>query len=187
MRIAIDRARPLHEGGGGGHKRWSPDLEPVVRVGDGAELTLELRDARDGQLTRASTHQTLLEIEPVTHPLTGPVYVEGAEPGDVLEVAILGYETEDFAWTAIWPGSGVPGDLLSEPYLVTWELRDGLARSASLPGVSVKGAPFAGVVGVAPSEELLHEIDGRERSLADSGAVVELPTARAAAPPEAAA
>ena len=153
----------------------------------GAELTLELRDARDRQLTRESTHQTLLEIEPVTHPLTGPVHVEGAEPGDVLEVEILGYETDDFAWTAIWPGSGVLGDLFDEPYLVTWELRDGVARSESLPGVAVRGAPFAGVVGVAPSAELLAELDARERTLADSGATVELPSARAAAPPEAAA
>src|SRR5947207_12436430 len=149
MRIAIDRRRPLHEGAEGGHNRWSPELEPVARVADGAEITLELRDARDGQLTRESTNRDLLEIEPVTHPLTGPVLVGGAEPGDVLEVEILGYETDDFAWTAIWPGSGVLGDLFDEPYLATWELREGVARSAALPGVAVPGAPFAGVVGVA--------------------------------------
>ncbi|MFN2617784.1 MAG: acetamidase/formamidase family protein [Thermoleophilaceae bacterium] len=186
MRVRIDRARPLHHGAEGGHNRWAPDLEPAVRVADGAELTLELRDARDGQLTSDSSHRDLLEIEDVTHPLTGPVYVEGAEPGDVLEVEILGFETDDFAWTAIWPGSGVLGDLFDEPYLVTWELREGVARSAALPGVAVEGHPFAGVIGVAPSPELLREQDARERVLADTGAHVELPSDRAAAPPEAA-
>jgi formamidase len=186
MRVRIDRARALHEGAEGGHNRWIPDLEPVARVADGGEVTLELRDARDGQLTRESTHRDLPDIEPVTHPLTGPVHVVGAEPGDVLEVEILGYETDDFAWTAIWPGSGVLGDLFDEPYLVSWELRDGVARSGSLPGVAVKGAPFAGVVGVAPSGELLEQVSARERALADGGAHVELPSARAAAPPQAA-
>jgi formamidase len=186
VRIAIDRRRPLHEGGEGGHNRWSPDLEPIARVAGGTELTLELRDARDGQLTHESRHRDLLELEHTTHPLTGPVYVEDAEPGDLLEVEILGYETDDFAWTAIWPGSGVLGDLFSEPYLTLWELREGVARSPSLPGVAVTGAPFAGVAGVAPSPELSIEMEARERDLADRGGRVELPQARGAAPPGAA-
>jgi formamidase len=185
MRIAIDRDRPLHKGAGDGHNRWHPDLEPVARVPDGSALTLELRDARDGQLTRESTHATLLEIEHTTHPLSGPVHVQGAEPGDVLQVEILGYETDDFAWTAIWPGSGMLGDLFSDPYLVTWELRDGLARSSALPRVAVQGAPFAGVIGVAPSPELMAEMEARERELAAQGAAVELPNAAGAAPPAA--
>src|SRR4051794_36202177 len=187
MRIEVDRGRALHEGGGGGHNRWYPELDPIARCEPGAEVTFELRDSRDGQLGRQSTHADLLAIEPTTHPLTGPLYVAGAEPGDVLEVDFLSYETDDFARTAIWPGSGVLGDLFSDPYLVTWELGDGVARSPALPGVAVPGAPFAGVVGVAPSPELMDEIDSRERALAEQGAPVELPSARAAAPAAAAA
>jgi formamidase len=158
----------------------------VARVRAGAELTFELRDSRDGQLTRASRHRDLLSVEHTTHPLTGPVLVEGAEPGDVLEVEFLSYATDDFGWTGIWPGSGFLGDLFADPYLVRWELAGGVARSDALPGVAVPGAPFAGVVGVAPSRELFERAAAREKALAESGAELSLPTARGAAPPAAA-
>jgi formamidase len=81
----------------------------------------------------------------------------------------------------------VLSDLFPNPYLATWELRDRRARSPALPGVAVAGAPFAGVVGVAPSPELFSEMDARERALAEQGSHVELPDAHGAAPPRAAA
>ncbi len=74
------------------HNRWHPALEPVASVAPGEEVTFETRDGLDGQLTRASTHADVARLDLGRgHPLTGPVYVEGAEPGDVLEVELLAY------------------------------------------------------------------------------------------------
>jgi formamidase len=99
----------------------------VVQPGD--EITLETRDGIDGQLTRESSHGDVGRLElGLGHPLTGPLHVEGAEPGGVLEVQLLSYETADLGVTAVIPGFGVLADLFPDPYLVKWEIRDGIAR-----------------------------------------------------------
>ena len=163
MRIAATEA----------HNRWHPDLEPVATVQPGDEITLETRDGLDGQLTHDSSHADALALDlGLGHPLTGPVYVEGAEPGDVVDVELLAYETGDFGVTAVIPGFGFLADLFTDPYVVKWEITGGTARSPELPGVTVRGDPFAGVVGVAPSRELMGEIARREQALADAGAPV---------------
>jgi formamidase len=142
-----------------------------VRPGD--EITLETRDGIDGQLTRDSSHADVLDLDlGLGHPLTGPVYVEGANPGDVLDIELLAYETADFGVTAVIPGFGFLADVFTDPYLVPWEIADGAARSQELAGVTVPGDPFAGVVGVAPSLELMDDIARREQALADAGAPV---------------
>jgi formamidase len=158
----------------------------VVRIPPGEEVTFELRDSRDGQIGPGLSHDALPRVPPVAHPLTGPVWVEGAEPGDLLEVEILGYEHDDFGWTAIWPGSGYLGDRFGRPFVVKWDLRDGRARASDLPGVAIPGAPFLGVIGVAPSLALFDRVLRRERELAERGGHVNLPTADWAAPPSAA-
>jgi formamidase len=186
LRIEIDRSRPLHEGVPGGHNRWHPEIAPVASVEPGAEVTFELRDSRDRTLTRKSTHEDLLATPSLAHPLTGPLEVRGAAPGDVLELEILRYETDDFGWTAIWPGSGFLGDLFERPFLAGWELSGEHARSAELPGVAVPAGAFAGVIGVAPSPELVERARRREAALAEGGATLDLPTAELAFPPEAA-
>jgi formamidase len=154
-------------------------------VDPGAEVTFEIRDSRDRTITRESQHEDLLGTPSLAHPLTGPLEVRGAEPGDVLEVEILGYETDDFGWTAIWPGSGWLGDLFERPFLARWELDGERARSEQLPGVAVRAGPFAGVIGVAPSPELVERVRRREAELATSGASFDLPTPELAVPPEA--
>jgi formamidase len=157
----------------------------VASVDPGAEVTFEIRDSRDRTITRESQPEDLLATPSLAHPLTGPLEVRGAKPGDVLEVEILGYETDDFGWTAIWPGSGWLGDLFERPFLARWELDGERARSEQLPGVAVSAGPFAGVIGVAPSPELFERVRRREADLAASGASLDLPTAELAAPPEA--
>jgi formamidase len=149
-------------------------------------VTFELRDARDGTITRDSDHDDLLSVPSLSHPLTGPLDVRGAQPGDVLEVEVLGYETDDFGWTGIWPGSGFLGDLFPRPFLARWELEDGVARSEQLPGVAVPAGVFAGVIGVGVSRELFEAAGARERALAEAGGTADMPDAEGAAPPLAA-
>jgi formamidase len=177
VRVPADRA----------HNRWHPDLEPVASVAPREEITLETRDGLDGQLTRDSTHDDAGRLDlGLGHPLTGPVWVEGAEPGDLLEVELVSYETADFGVTAVIPGFGFLADVFPEPYVVHWELRDGRARSPELPGVAVEAAAFAGVIGVAPTHALMEEIRRREQALANAGGPVADPAPDSALPPAAA-
>jgi formamidase len=166
VRLSLEPDRPLREQPERGHNRWHPDLAPAVTVAPGTELTLELRDSMDGQVTADSTHEDLLSLSPLSHVLTGPVEIEGAAPGDVLELEIVGYETAEFGWTAVIPGAGLLGDLVERPYLVRWDLAGGAARSEELPGVTVPACIHAGVIGVAPSGALFEEALRRERALA---------------------
>ena len=170
------------------HNRWHPDLEPAHRVAPGEELRLECEDGLAGQLTRTSTDADAGRLDlGLGHPLSGPVLVEGAEPGDVLEVEFLAYEPADFGVTAVIPGFGFLADVFPEPYVVAWELAGGLARSPQLPGVAVPEDTFAGVVGVAPSHELLSAMQAREEVIARAGGPVAEAAPESAVPPEAAA
>jgi formamidase len=165
------------------HNRWHPDLEPVAAVMPREEITLETRDGLDGQLTRDSTHDDAGRLDlGLGHPLTGPVWVDGAEPGDLLEVELVSYETADSGVTAVIPGFGFLADVFPEPYVVHWELRGGWARSPELPGVAVPEAAFAGVIGVAPTHALMEEIRRREQAIANAGGPVADPQPESAVP-----
>ena len=169
------------------HNRWHPDIEPIVRIAHGEELRLECQDGLAGQLTSESAHADAGRLDlGLGHPLAGPVYVERAEPGDLLEVEFISYETADFGVTAVIPGFGFLADLFPEPYVVKWEVHGGFARSAELPGVAVPNQTFAGVVGVAPSHELMAAMHAREEEIARTGGPVAEPLPESAVPPEAA-
>jgi formamidase len=169
------------------HNRWHPDLEPIAEVDAGEEVRLAAEDGLGGQLTRSSTHADAGTLNlGLGHPLSGPVYVRGAEPGDVLEVQFVDYETDDFGTTAVIPGFGYLADLFPEPYLVKWELDGGVARAEELRGVAVPEETFAGVVGVAPSRALLEQFRQREEALRAEGQPVADPMPEAAIPPGAA-
>jgi len=169
------------------HNRWHPDIPPVAEVAPGDEIRLETEEGLAGQLTRDSTHADAGRMHlGLGHPLSGPVYVSGAKPGDTLEVELVSYEWADFGTTAVIPGFGFLADLFPDPYLVKWEIADGLARSAELPGVAVPEETFAGVVGVAPSPERMEAFRQREEALRARGQAVADPYPEAAVPPEAA-
>src|SRR5260370_34490533 len=86
--ITIDRAKHLNEEPHTGHNRWHPDVTPVIEVEPGEQVVLETRDALDGYLNAEATVADLAGL-PIgaVHPLTGPVSVKGAKPGDLLEIA----------------------------------------------------------------------------------------------------
>ncbi|NNL85013.1 MAG: acetamidase/formamidase family protein [Myxococcales bacterium] len=181
--IDIDRGKTLAEEPAKGHNRWDPDIEPVVEVGEGQVVGIETRDAFDGQIEPTSDSASVGACDlNLVHPLTGPVYVDGAEPGDMLEVSVLEVAPEPFGFTVQVPGFGFLRDVFTDPYIVRWKIADGLATSEDLPGVTIPGAPFMGVIGNAPSRELLDEIDARERALAAEGGAVLLADAAGAIP-----
>ena len=102
----------------------------------------------------------------VIHPLTGPVAVKGAEPGDLLEVEFVDIQPQPYAFSVIFPGFGFLRDVFTEPFMVHWSIADGYATSEQIPGVRVPGASFMGVSGVAPSHAQLEAWTRREAELA---------------------
>ena len=154
--IRIDRGKRLCDDPRCGHNRYHPDIVPVVEIGEGEEIGLETRDALDGQITQDTTVADFTTLDTgAVHPLTGPVFVKGAAPGDMLEIEFTDIIAEPTAFSAIMPGLGFLRDLMTEPFLVHWSISDGWATSAQIPGVRVPGAPFMGVSAVAPTAEQL--------------------------------
>lgn len=155
------------------HNRWHPDIAPVARVRCGEIVTLECRDGLDGRLTRESVHADCDGLElGGAHPLTGPLLVEDAEPGDVLEVELVEYETPGFGVSAVIPGFGFLADVFTEPFIVPWDLDGTHARSRELPGIAVPACIHAGVIGVAPSHALMEEQRAREERIRAAGGAV---------------
>ncbi len=165
---------------GPSHNRLHPAVPPVATIDPGDELVADLRDGMDGELLRAASAAALHDVDlGANHPLTGPVAVRGAQPGDVLVVELLALDCGPVGTTAVIPGFGLLADRFREPLIVRWDIADGVARSAQLPGVAVAGRPFLGAVAVAPSEELLARAAIREAAL---GAAALPPDARGAVP-----
>jgi formamidase len=184
--VKIDRSKSLAQEPRTGHNRWHEAIPPILKIEPGDQVVMETRDALDGQITMSSTAEDVsrADLRPA-HALTGPIHVEGAEPGDLLEIKIQAIDPQPFGFTVQVPGFSFLRDLFPEPHIVHWEIKDGFATSPDLPGVRVPGAPFMGVMGVAPSRELRESIRAREAALAARGGIA-LPPEPGGAVPEAA-
>ena len=133
------------------HSLWNRDLAPRLSIAPGDTVWMECLDASGGQVQPASTVADLLAIDRTRiHALTGPIWVEGAEVGDVLEVQVLEVEHRGWAWTSVIPGLGLLDDRFTDPFLFHWQLEPELTRSL-VPAV-VPLRPFCGVMGVAPAQ-----------------------------------
>jgi formamidase len=181
--VTIDRKRPLRDEPKTGHNRWHPDIAPIVEVDESEEVSLETRDALDGHLTPRSTEADFTALEAgAIHPLTGPVLVKGARPGDLLEIEFVDIVPQPWAFTAIMPGLGFLRDIMTIPFLVHWDIADGWATSRQLRGVRIPGASFMGVSGVAPSRAQLEAWTRREADLLARGGMVFPPDPAGAVP-----
>ncbi len=181
--IRVDYSVPLASQPETGHNRWHPDIPPVVRCKPGDEVVLETRDAFDGQITPGTMPEQVGMLNlAVVHPLTGPVFVEGAEPGDLLVAEVLEVAPPPFAYTVQVPGFGFLRDEFPDPYIAKWEIAEGWAISPDLPRIRIPGAPFMGTIGLAPSRELMAEIVARESETLDRGGFVLPPDPTDAVP-----
>src|SRR3954465_8458980 len=135
------------------HFVWDNAIEPAQEVDDGAVVELEVRDASGGQLDRDSTTADVAALDfGRVNPVTGPVFVRGARPGDALAVEILELRPRDWGWTAIIPGFGLLADEFPDPWLRISTV-DAQARTVAFAdGVTLPYEPFPGTIGVAPAE-----------------------------------
>lgn len=181
--IRADPGKTLAEQPEIGHNRWHPDIPPVLRCRPGEEVALETLDALDGQAGPQATPESLSAPDlGVVHPLTGPVHVEDAEPGDLLEVEILEVEPDSYGFTTELPGFGFLRDQFPDPFIARWEMANGWAVSGDVPGVRIPGAPFMGTIGVAPSRELMQRAAAREAAASNAGGMALPPSPEGAVP-----
>ncbi|MGH7324279.1 MAG: acetamidase/formamidase family protein [Candidatus Rokuibacteriota bacterium] len=136
------------------HYEWNNALAPRLEIDSGDTVVFQTRDAADGYYSPASTHADAAARGPFRgHPLTGPVRIKGASPGDSLAVEIVDMKpAAAFGWTNIRPGRGLlPEDDFPKAYLQIWDLSDGThARMGTRVAVPIE--PFPGVLGVALDE-----------------------------------
>ncbi len=167
-----------------GHNRWHPDIPPALEVNPGEEVALQTRDALDGQCKPDSIAEVMVESldRNLVHPLTGPVFVKGAQPGDLLEIQIRDIVPGAFGFTTILPGFGFLADLYTEPFLVKWRMDGKHAVSDDIPNVRIPEASFMGTIGVAPSHDLRERALRREEEVSKKGGIALPPEPNGAVP-----
>jgi acetamidase/formamidase len=128
-------------------------LAPALEVESGTTVELECADASGGQLNANSTAEDVANLDLTkVNPVTGPVYVKGAKPGDVLAVEILELRPNDWGWTAIIPDFGLLAPEFPDAWLNISRVDPQTKTVAFAPGVTLPFEPFPGTIGVAPEE-----------------------------------
>ena len=181
--IRIDRSKRLRDDHGTGHNRWHPDVPPILEVGENENIVIETRCASDGQMTPEVGPEDLEAMDQkVSHPLTGPIYVEGAEPGDLLEIEYVEIMPQPYGWTRFRPGAGFLRDVFTEPFVAHWNIENGYATSEQIPGVRIPDGSFMGTAGLAPSHEQLEAWNAREEEFRQRGGTAPPPDVEDAVP-----
>jgi len=158
------RRRPWEELNPWENSTLNPSVKPVASVRCGEVVEVETWDAFGGAVKPGQTRQQALErgIKVPSNPVTGPISVEGAEPGDILVVEILGIELPERGATTISPGfGGLEGWLnLMTPKTKISEIRDGAVHYVTDEGTTVKVDvdPFIGTIGVSPRSEAINTL-----------------------------
>jgi acetamidase/formamidase len=142
------------------HFGWNRDNPPVVRIAPGESVEFHPVDSSGGQLNARSTLADLAALDfGKVNPVAGPVYVEGAEPGDAIKVTLLDFTPSGWGWTANIPGFGLLADQFKDPALHIWTYDASTMAPAMFgPGGRVPLKPFCGTIGLAPAEPGLHSI-----------------------------
>lgn len=131
--------------------RWNRDYPAALTIASGDTVAIGLRDSSDGQVVPGMSQADFASIDRMRiHALTGPVAVAGSEPGDALEIEILEYRHQGWAWTSVMPGLGALGDEIAASHVHFWKLEGNQTRS--IPGVTLDLHPFCGIIGVQRAE-----------------------------------
>jgi acetamidase/formamidase len=143
------------------HLGWDNSLAPLVRIAPGESIEFEVVDAAGGQLSGTSSAEDIARLDfSRINPVTGPVHIDGAEPGDVLKITLLSFTPSGWGWTANIPGFGLLAEEFKQPALHLWRY-DPTTLAPALFGQwgKVPLKPFTGTIGVAPAAPGLHSIE----------------------------
>ncbi len=134
------------------HSRWNRALPPRLNIQPGDTVHLECVDASGAQVNPKTTLSEFLAMDRQRiHALTGPIFVERAEPGDVLQIDVLKVAHRGWGWSSVIAGLGFLKERFSEPFLFHWKLEGAVSRSLAPAIVPLR--PFCGVMGVARAED----------------------------------
>jgi formamidase len=172
----VDLKKPISQQELPGHNRWHPDIPAVVTVKPGDVFRIECKDWTDGQIKNNDDPTDIKDVKlSVVHVLSGPIAVQGAEPGDILVVDLLDVGTlpgDEWGFTGIFDrtnGGGFLTDHYPKPAKAIWDIQGIYAQSRHIPGVKFAGIPHPGLIGCAPSKELLTKWNTREKALVAKG------------------
>lgn len=161
-----------------GHNRWHPDIPAVVSVNPGEVFRIECKDWTDGQIKNDDDPSDIRDVKlSVVHVLSGPIYVNGAQPGDILVVDLLDIgplQGDEWGFTGIFDrnnGGGFLTDHFPNPAKAIWDIQGIYTSSRHIPGIRFAGISHPGLIGCAPSHELLATWNARERALVEKGTV----------------
>jgi formamidase len=179
--FSVDQTRSMRDQAMPGHNRWHPDIPPVASVRPGQDFRLECREWTDSQIGNNDSANDVRDVNlDLTHMLSGPIEIHGAEPGDLLRVEILDLGPcqppqdtgpapgQGWGYTGIFAranGGGFLTEYFPDAYKAIWDFRGQDAISRHLPGVRFTGITHPGLFGTAPSASLLEEWNRRERDL----------------------
>jgi acetamidase/formamidase len=134
------------------HSVWNRHLTPRLTIAPGDTVRMECQDSSGAQVHPGVKLPEYLAIDRTRiHALTGPIYVEGTEPGDVLEVDVLEVAHKGWGWTSTVPGLGFLKERFADTSLFIWQLEGDVSKSLAPAVVPLR--PFCGVMGVAPAED----------------------------------
>jgi formamidase len=172
----VDLTKPMAKQEIPGHNRWHPDIPAVISVKPGDVFRIECKDWTDGQIKNNDDPTDVKDVTlSVVHVLSGPIHVEGVEPGDILVVDLLdvgALQGDEWGFTGIFDranGGGFLTDHYPKPAKAIWDLQGIFASSRHIPGVKFAGIPHPGLIGCAPSQQLLDTWNTREKALVDKG------------------
>ena len=133
------------------HAFWDNTHPARIHIKPGDTVVFETLEASANQVTPASTSESLATLSfDLIHPLTGPVYIEGAQPGDGLEVEVISIKHKGWGWNAVLSNFGLLADDFPTPYLHHYKLEG--ARCYFREDIVIPYEPFCGVMGVGPRE-----------------------------------
>ncbi|BGP14791.1 hypothetical protein JCM10213_001842 [Rhodosporidiobolus nylandii] len=172
--IDVDPLKPA-QGQKGLMNRWHPDIPPFCTVKQNQVFKLACHEWTGGQIKNSDDADDITNVDLTQiHYLSGPVAVEGAEPGDALCVELLNidyFESMPWGYTGVFEekdGGLFATQFKSRAAKAIWDFEGRFASSRHIPGVRFTGITHPGIIGTAPSQELLDTWNAREQALIDA-------------------
>ena len=128
---------------------FSPALKEIARIPQGEEVVMETHDCFEGQIQTTNDLVDSLDWDHV-NPATGPLYIEGAKPGDILRIDLLNISLGNQSSMVTLPGEGALGDVITDMETAILKLEDN--HVIFKDKVRVPMRPMIGVIGVAPAD-----------------------------------
>jgi formamidase len=182
--FTVDQAKSMRDQAVPGHNRWHPDVPVATMVRPGESIRVECREWTDGQIGNNDSANDVRDVDLThAHMLSGPIGVEGAEPGDLLVVDILDLGPvqppqeygdapgQGWGYTGVFAkvnGGGFLTDYFPDAYKAIWDFQGQVATSRHIPNVRYTGITHPGLFGTAPSADLLARWNRREQALIDT-------------------